>query len=138
MGAQSDRKPCGLWRGGAGFGRQRTLGQVSCPFGLGQGPIRNAGKISKIAVTCGPGLIGCLGIGLSVAKSLGLLWGVPVVGVNHLRGHAFSPFMGLKARQRGRLGRLLASSRVACFGRKHPFVLHGRRAENRGFGENRR
>ncbi len=62
---------------------------------LVRGQYEMPGKISKIAVTCGPGLIGCLGIGLSVAKSLGLLWGVPVVGVNHLRGHAFSPFMGL-------------------------------------------
>ena len=53
------------------------------------------GEISRIAVTCGPGLIGCLGIGLSVAKTLGLLWQIPVQGVNHLRGHAFSPFMGL-------------------------------------------
>ena len=40
--AQSDRKPCGLWRGGAGFGRQRTLGRF-LPR-LGQGPIRNAGE----------------------------------------------------------------------------------------------
>ena len=53
------------------------------------------GDLSRIAVTCGPGLVGCLGIGLSVAKTLGLLWGIPVEGVNHLRGHAFSPFMGL-------------------------------------------
>jgi N6-L-threonylcarbamoyladenine synthase len=51
--------------------------------------------VSKISVTCGPGLVGCLGIGISVAKSLGILWKVPVVGVNHLRGHAFSPFMSL-------------------------------------------
>jgi N6-L-threonylcarbamoyladenine synthase len=51
--------------------------------------------LSRIAVTCGPGLVGCLGIGLSVAKTLGLLWGIPVEGVNHLRGHAFSPFMSL-------------------------------------------
>ena len=62
---------------------------------LVRGQYEMPGKISKIAVTCGPGLIGCLGIGLSVAKSLGLLWGIPVVGVNHLRGHAFSPFIGL-------------------------------------------
>ncbi len=54
------------------------------------------GDLSRIAVTCGPGLVGCLGIGLSVAKALGLLWGIPVEGVNHLRGHAFSPFMGLR------------------------------------------
>ena len=51
--------------------------------------------VSRIAVTCGPGLVGCLGIGISVAKSLGILWNVPVVGVNHLRGHAFSPFISL-------------------------------------------
>ena len=50
-------------------------------------------KISKIAVTCGPGLIGCLGVGLTIAKTLGMLWHIPVYGVNHLRGHAYSPFM---------------------------------------------
>jgi N6-L-threonylcarbamoyladenine synthase len=53
------------------------------------------GKISKIAVTCGPGLIGCLGVGLGIAKTLGELWQLPVHGVNHLRAHAFSPFMRL-------------------------------------------
>ncbi|MEL0098364.1 MAG: tRNA (adenosine(37)-N6)-threonylcarbamoyltransferase complex transferase subunit TsaD [Opitutae bacterium] len=53
------------------------------------------GEISEIAVTCGPGLIGCLGVGLSIAKTLGAVWRVPVVGVNHLRGHAYSSFMSL-------------------------------------------
>lgn len=53
------------------------------------------GTISEIAVTCGPGLIGSLGVGLSIAKTLGEIWRVPVVGVNHLRGHAYSPFMAL-------------------------------------------
>ncbi len=48
-----------------------------------------------IAVTRGPGLAGCLALGLSLAKSLGLAWQIPVIGVNHLRGHLFSPFMGL-------------------------------------------
>ena len=51
------------------------------------------GEVNRIAVTCGPGLIGCLGVGISLGKTLGKLWGVPVYGVNHLRGHAFSPFM---------------------------------------------
>ena len=51
--------------------------------------------VSRISVTCGPGLVGCLGMGISIAKSLGLLWGKPVFGVNHLRGHAFSAFMPL-------------------------------------------
>lgn len=51
--------------------------------------------LSSIAVTQGPGLAGCLALGLSFAKSLGLAWDLPVVGVNHLRGHAFSPFIDL-------------------------------------------
>jgi N6-L-threonylcarbamoyladenine synthase len=57
--------------------------------------------ITRIAVTNGPGLAACLAMGLSAAKSLGLAWGVPVVGVNHLRAHAFSPFIGLHAAEAG-------------------------------------
>ena len=53
--------------------------------------------ITQIAVTRGPGLAACLAMGLATAKSLGLAWRVPVVGVNHLRAHAFSPFMALHA-----------------------------------------
>jgi len=56
-----------------------------------------AASITRIAVTCGPGLAACLAMGLSVAKSLGVAWGVPVVGINHLRAHAFSPFIALHA-----------------------------------------
>lgn len=55
------------------------------------------GQVTKIAVTNGPGLAACLAMGLSAAKSLGLAWSVPVVGVNHLRAHAFSPFIALHA-----------------------------------------
>jgi N6-L-threonylcarbamoyladenine synthase len=46
-------------------------------------------------VTNGPGLAGCLALGIAFARSLGLAWNLPVVGVNHLRGHAYSPFIGL-------------------------------------------
>ena len=56
-----------------------------------------AASITRIAVTCGPGLAACLAMGLSVAKSLGVAWGVPVVGINHLRAHAISPFIALHA-----------------------------------------
>ncbi len=54
-------------------------------------------QVTKIAVTNGPGLAACLAMGLAAAKSLGLAWRVPVVGVNHLRAHAFSPFIALHA-----------------------------------------
>ena len=53
------------------------------------------GKISQIAVTNGPGLAGCLALGVAFARSLGLAWDLPVAGVNHLRGHAYSPFISL-------------------------------------------
>jgi len=55
----------------------------------------DSGGITQIAVTHGPGLAGCLALGIAFARSLGLAWGVPVVGVNHLRGHAYSPFIAL-------------------------------------------
>lgn len=54
-----------------------------------------AERIARVAVTQGPGLAACLAMGLAAAKGLGLAWGVPVVGVNHLRAHAFSPFLPL-------------------------------------------
>jgi N6-L-threonylcarbamoyladenine synthase len=46
--------------------------------------------LAAIAVTQGPGLIGCLAVGLSTAKALALAWEKPLVGVNHLEGHFFS------------------------------------------------
>jgi len=47
----------------------------------------NPRELEAIGVTRGPGLIGSLMVGLSTAAGLGQGWGVPVVGVNHLRGH---------------------------------------------------
>lgn len=46
--------------------------------------------IGGIAVTRGPGLIGCLLVGTSTARALALAMDIPVVGVNHLEGHAVS------------------------------------------------
>jgi N6-L-threonylcarbamoyladenine synthase len=44
-------------------------------------------SLRAIGVTRGPGLIGPLLVGLNTAAGLGLGWGVPVIGINHLRGH---------------------------------------------------
>ena len=43
-----------------------------------------------IAVTSGPGLVTGLLVGVEAAKVLSFLWGVPVVGVNHISGHVHS------------------------------------------------
>ncbi|MBP7016187.1 MAG: tRNA (adenosine(37)-N6)-threonylcarbamoyltransferase complex transferase subunit TsaD [Smithella sp.] len=50
-------------------------------------------EIEGIAVTCGPGLIGSLLIGLSTAKALAMALNVPMIGVNHLEGHIAAVFV---------------------------------------------
>ena len=49
--------------------------------------------IDGIAVTRGPGLIGSLLVGLSVAKSVAFAKKKPLVGVNHLEGHVAAVFL---------------------------------------------
>jgi N6-L-threonylcarbamoyladenine synthase len=49
--------------------------------------------IETIAVTAGPGLIGALLVGVSAAQGLSYALGIPLVAVNHLEGHLFSPFL---------------------------------------------
>jgi N6-L-threonylcarbamoyladenine synthase len=51
------------------------------------------GDIDAIAYTQGPGLAGALLVGASVACSLGLALGKPVIGVHHLEGHLLSPLL---------------------------------------------
>lgn len=54
--------------------------------------------VTEVAVTSGPGLAACLAVGVSAAKAMALGLEVPVVGVNHLRAHAFSPFIATHAK----------------------------------------
>ncbi len=60
--------------------------------------------VDGVAATMGPGLVGCLLVGLSAAKSIARARGLPFVGVNHIEGHLLSieldealrrPFLGL-------------------------------------------
>lgn len=46
--------------------------------------------IDLISVTEGPGLIGCLHVGVQAAKTLAMLYDKPLVGVNHLAGHVYA------------------------------------------------
>ncbi len=56
--------------------------------------VRRAGvgwaDLSAIAVTYGPGLVGSLLVGVSVAKALAFVKGLPLVGINHLEGHVYA------------------------------------------------
>lgn len=47
-------------------------------------------RINLIAATYGPGLVGCLLVGLSFAKGLALSGNIPFIGVNHIEGHIYA------------------------------------------------
>jgi N6-L-threonylcarbamoyladenine synthase len=50
-------------------------------------------EVDAVAATSGPGLVGSLLVGVSAAKALSLVWGVPFVAVNHLEGHLYAAFL---------------------------------------------
>ena len=52
-------------------------------------------EIDAVAVTRGPGLAGCLALGIAYARTVAQVWKKPLLAVNHLRGHLFSPFIPL-------------------------------------------
>jgi N6-L-threonylcarbamoyladenine synthase len=47
-----------------------------------------------VAVTSGPGLVGCLLIGMSAAKTIAMARNIPFYAVNHLEGHIYSAWLG--------------------------------------------
>ncbi len=60
--------------------------------------------VEGIAVTKGPGLIGCLMVGVSTAKAIAFSLGIPLIGIDHLEAHLAAvylehdvpfPFIGL-------------------------------------------
>jgi N6-L-threonylcarbamoyladenine synthase len=50
-------------------------------------------ELDGVAVTCGPGLVGALLVGVETAKALAYALGKPLVGVNHLAGHLAAVFL---------------------------------------------
>jgi len=53
----------------------------------------NKQDINVIAYTKGPGLIGALLVGVSVAKTLGLAFNIPTIGVHHMEAHLLAPML---------------------------------------------
>ena len=64
---------------------------VEAISGLADEALRQSGltkkEIDAVAVTCAPGLIGALLVGVSFAKSAAFGLGVPLIPVHHVRGH---------------------------------------------------
>ena len=53
----------------------------------------NGNQISAFAGTVGPGLVGCLLVGLNAAKTLALAYDKPFIGINHLNAHIAANFI---------------------------------------------
>ena len=51
-------------------------------------------RIGALAVTRGPGLIGSLLVGVEFAKALSAARGLPLLAVQHVAGHVYSPYIG--------------------------------------------
>jgi N6-L-threonylcarbamoyladenine synthase len=49
--------------------------------------------VDLVAVTRGPGLAGCLLVGLGVGEGLSAAWSKPIAGVNHLWGHIYAALL---------------------------------------------
>ena len=52
-----------------------------------------AKDIDGVAYTSGPGLVGALLVGSTVARSLAYAWNVPAIGVHHMEGHLLAPML---------------------------------------------
>jgi N6-L-threonylcarbamoyladenine synthase len=55
-------------------------------------------EIKAVAVTNEPGLVVTLLEGVTMAKALSISLGVPLIGVNHLKGHIYSTFIEKEAK----------------------------------------
>jgi N6-L-threonylcarbamoyladenine synthase len=50
--------------------------------------------VDLVAVTCGPGLVAALLVGVATAKGLAAAHGLPLAAVDHLHGHVAAAFLG--------------------------------------------
>ncbi|MBN1114787.1 MAG: tRNA (adenosine(37)-N6)-threonylcarbamoyltransferase complex transferase subunit TsaD, partial [Oligoflexia bacterium] len=53
----------------------------------------SVGDINYVSVANGPGLLGCLLVGVSFAKSFAMSRNIPLIPVDHVQSHLFSVFM---------------------------------------------
>ncbi|MFA6610523.1 MAG: tRNA (adenosine(37)-N6)-threonylcarbamoyltransferase complex transferase subunit TsaD [Candidatus Omnitrophota bacterium] len=68
------------------------------------GALKGSGKrlddMKLVSVTNGPGLVGALLSGISLAKSISYSMKLPIIGVNHILAHLYSSFLNEKDKPR--------------------------------------
>jgi N6-L-threonylcarbamoyladenine synthase len=76
--------------------------------------------LDGVAVTHGPGLVGSLLVGLSVAKAIAYAHRLPLVGVNHLEGHIFAGLLGEAAPAHPFLALVVSGGHTALYACEAP------------------
>lgn len=66
---------------------EKALAEANC----------SSADINGIAYTQGPGLVGALLVGSSIARALAYAWQVPTIGVHHMEGHLLAPMLAENA-----------------------------------------
>src|SRR5260370_24546479 len=77
--------------------------------------------LAAMAVTEGPGVVGSMQVGITYAKSLCFVQGIPLIGVNHIEGHIHAVVM--EARRAGSPVELPALALVVSGGHTHLFEV---------------
>jgi N6-L-threonylcarbamoyladenine synthase len=78
--------------------------------------------LAAVAATAGPGLVGSLLVGLTYAKALSFVRGLPLIGVNHVEGHIYA--VVLEAAARGEPIPFPAIALVVSGGHTHLFEVN--------------
>ncbi|MEK6677127.1 MAG: tRNA (adenosine(37)-N6)-threonylcarbamoyltransferase complex transferase subunit TsaD [Planctomycetota bacterium] len=76
--------------------------------------------IDAIAVTNRPGLVGALLIGVTAAKTLSWAWGKPLIAVDHIRAHAYSPSLGLETPPWPAVGLIVSGGHTSLYAIQSP------------------
>lgn len=91
------------------------------------GKVLDGTKMDAVAVTCGPGLMGSLLVGVNFAKAFAYARGLPIVPVHHIEGHIYSPFLKGQAPDFPALALIVSGGHtmlIACHG-DHEYDLLG-------------
>jgi len=72
-------------------------------------------SVDLVAVTNGPGLVGALLTGISLAKAMSYSLGVPLIGVNHILAHLYSSFLTEKDLSFPFVGLVVSGGHTALF-----------------------
>ena len=80
-------------------------------------------RVAAVAVAHEPGLIGSLLIGLMAAKTLAWVWNKPLVGVNHIHAHAYSPALDAECVQYPAVALIASGGHTSLYHCRSPLEL---------------